>query len=63
MLSPRRASILALVRASQIPLSANAIVTAVGGRKSAVLGEVRGLVREGLLVLTDAHMIRPATGR
>ena len=53
----RRALILDAVRSSATPLSANAIATTVGGRKAAVLEEVRALVREGVLVLTEAGLI------
>ena len=49
----RRALILDAVRSSATPLSATAIATTVGGRKAAVLEEVRALVREGVLVLTE----------
>ncbi len=42
------------VRSSPTPLSANAIVTAVSGRKTDVLQEVRGLVRDGLLVRAES---------
>lgn len=54
--SPRRASILEAVRSSPTPLSANAIATTVGGRKAAVLDEVRALVRDGLLVPTEGGL-------
>jgi hypothetical protein len=53
----RRALILDAVRSSATPLSANAIATTVGGRKAAVLEEVRALVREGVLVSTEVGLI------
>ena len=38
-------------------MSANAIASAVGGRKVTVLEEVRALVREGVLVQGDGGLI------
>jgi hypothetical protein len=42
---------------SSTPLSANAIVSAVGGRKAVILEVVRDRVRDGLLVPTDRGFI------
>ncbi len=53
----RRAEILDAVRSAAVPLSANAIVAAIGGRKAAVLAQVRGLVQDGALVATKGGFI------
>jgi hypothetical protein len=52
-----------LEAAREGPLSANAIVARVGGRKSTVLEEIRGLVSEGALVTTaDGHVLGAEVG-
>jgi hypothetical protein len=50
--SSRRAVILETVRSAPASISANAIAAAIGGRKAAVLAEVRALVQGGVLVAT-----------
>ena len=38
-------------------MSANRIAAAVGGRKATVLEEVRAMVQDGLLVVTDDGLV------
>ena len=53
----RQAQILQAVRSSPSPISANKVAAAVGGRKTAVLDDVRALLRVGLLIATEQGLI------
>jgi hypothetical protein len=55
--SSKRAQILEAVRSSSSPISANKVAATIGGRKTVILEEIRRLLDEGLLLMTNKGLL------